>query len=256
MTSQLLKSLICQRFCSPEWATFLEVASGTGSNARRFADAVSMNLYPSRGLEIQGFEVKVSRNDWLNELKNPSKAEEIAQYCDRWWVVTPEGIIRDGELPPTWGHFIVRNGKLCCATKAPQLTAKQITREFVAALIRRAGEHDQHLFNQAVEAHTKQIQEQANARAKSQIAMATEHYNRLAKRVQEIKDLTGIDINTWKPSYDIANAIKLVMTLGVTDTYSHLDTLVKAIEVSNKQLSKAVELIDQFKTRPRGRLRK
>ena len=44
-------------------------------------------VWPSRGLYLHGFEIKVHRNDWLRELKNPAKAEEIAGYCHFWWVV-------------------------------------------------------------------------------------------------------------------------------------------------------------------------
>jgi len=32
-----------------------------------------MDLWPSGGLEIHGHEVKVSRSDWLRELKEPEK---------------------------------------------------------------------------------------------------------------------------------------------------------------------------------------
>ncbi len=64
-----------------------------------------MNLYPSRGLEINGFEVKGSRQDWIKELKSPEKSAPVQRFCDRWWIVAPAGIIQPGELPPTWGQF-------------------------------------------------------------------------------------------------------------------------------------------------------
>lgn len=69
-------------YCQPEWALFFEVGNATGFNARRHADAVAMNMYPSRGLVLHGFEFKASKSDWKRELANPQKAEEIAQYCD------------------------------------------------------------------------------------------------------------------------------------------------------------------------------
>lgn len=53
MRTPEVKSLLRARFCSPEWAIFFEVGDGTGSAQRRWADAVAMNMYPSRGLEIQ-----------------------------------------------------------------------------------------------------------------------------------------------------------------------------------------------------------
>jgi hypothetical protein len=64
-----------------------------------------MNLYPSRGLEINGFEVTASRQDWIKELKSPEKSAPVQRFCDRRWIVAPAGIIQPGELPPTWGQF-------------------------------------------------------------------------------------------------------------------------------------------------------
>ena len=99
------------RYCAPEHALFFEVANGTGSNIRRYADAVAMNLFPSRGLTLSGFEVKVSKHDWRRELKSPHKAEEgIFKYCDHWWVVAPSGIVGKDELPSTWGLLEFSDG--------------------------------------------------------------------------------------------------------------------------------------------------
>jgi hypothetical protein len=79
-----------RRYCAPEWCLMHEAANGTGFSGKRYADCVAMNLFPSRGLAIHGLEIKVSRSDLTKELKNPNKADEIAQYCDLWYVVTPK----------------------------------------------------------------------------------------------------------------------------------------------------------------------
>ena len=69
-----VRAALARKFCAPEYALFYEVANATGSAATRSADAIAMGLWPSRGLYLQGFEIKVSRSDWLSELKNPAKA--------------------------------------------------------------------------------------------------------------------------------------------------------------------------------------
>lgn len=51
------KSALRACFSSPGWAIFFEVADGTGANQRRWAYAVSMNMYPSRVLEIHRYEI-------------------------------------------------------------------------------------------------------------------------------------------------------------------------------------------------------
>lgn len=136
---------LARRFCAPEWACFRGVADATGAGHRRTVDALLMNMYPSRGLTIEGVEIKVSRGDWLRELKKPSKQETVFRYCDRFWLAVGDpAIVRDGELPATWGLLVPgRGGKMKIATRAPELSPEPITKPFMAAILRRASEgHD------------------------------------------------------------------------------------------------------------------
>lgn len=129
--------LLEKKFSAPEWAFFSQVANGTGGTSSRRADGVAFNLWPSRGLAIHGFEVKVSRRDWLNELKNPGKSEDIQKFCDHWWVVAPKDVILEGEVPKTWGHFEVQSGRILLKKEAPELQAIMVDRPFLAALMRK-----------------------------------------------------------------------------------------------------------------------
>jgi len=84
-----------------------EVRDSTGFYHCTTADALLFNLWPSKGLEIHGFEIKVSRNDLLKEIQTPRKAENISQFCDRWWLVVGDAsIVELAELPPSWGLMI------------------------------------------------------------------------------------------------------------------------------------------------------
>ncbi len=94
-----IEILLRERFAPPEYAIFFEVANGTGATCRRYADAVAMGLFPSRGLELHGIECKSVRSDWLRELTEPAKAEEgWYPFCDRWWVAatSAEIVRKDG----------------------------------------------------------------------------------------------------------------------------------------------------------------
>jgi hypothetical protein len=84
-------------------AVYLTEVTVPGGNRR--ADAVHVGLWNSRGAgTIEVCELKVSRADWLVELKKPQKAEAWWPYCNMFWLVVPhEGIVRDGELPKGWG---------------------------------------------------------------------------------------------------------------------------------------------------------
>lgn len=122
------------------WTVFEQVASGTGAMRLRFADVVAMNLWPSKGLEIVGFEVKTSRADWGRELRNRGKVEDgVYQFCDRWYVVAGALDIVDlDELPKSWGLLEPYGAGLKVAKIAPQLEPSDVDRLFVAAVLRRA----------------------------------------------------------------------------------------------------------------------
>lgn len=56
---------------------------------------------------VHGFEVKVSRSDWLRELRTGGlKSEAWRSVCHYWWVVAPPGVVREGELPDGWGLLV------------------------------------------------------------------------------------------------------------------------------------------------------
>lgn len=137
--------MLAARFPSPEWAYFEQVRNGTGYSRRvtRTADALAFSLYPSRGLELHGFEVKVSRGDWLRERKDPEKAEEIAKYCNEWWLVTSTDVVFDvSEIPPAWGWLdMPKLGKQLLVRKKPKWrTAKPLDLPMVASILRKASE--------------------------------------------------------------------------------------------------------------------
>src|ERR1039457_1110041 len=86
------------------YAVAAGVRSHAGFDARRPADFLAMDLWPSRGLALHGHEIKVSRSDWLRELKEPEKAAEFIPYMNHWWLVASDPrIVREGELPEGWG---------------------------------------------------------------------------------------------------------------------------------------------------------
>ena len=70
----------------------VEVPNATGGLSKRRADAVAMNLFPSKNYEIRGFEIKISKSDLKRDLDNGSKSNEVAKYCDYWFLVTPRDL--------------------------------------------------------------------------------------------------------------------------------------------------------------------
>ena len=138
-TNELLE-LLALEYPSPNLAFIREFRGGTGWGRDSRADAIGMHLWPSMGLELIGFELKVSRSDWLHELKNSSKAEPIKQFCDKWYLVVSDlKIIKYAdELPKDWGLMFAENEKILTMIEAPKLEPKPIDKLFLASLMRRA----------------------------------------------------------------------------------------------------------------------
>ncbi len=137
-----LMALLRAKYSAPAYAFLTNVANGTGMNQAGFCDAVAMGLYPSSGLDLIGFELKISRSDWLRELKKPQKSRRFIHNFDQWYlVVSDPEIVKKGELPDSWGLLVPDKwSALRIRHRAAQLNPKPTSREFLAALLRRVNE--------------------------------------------------------------------------------------------------------------------
>lgn len=151
-TARDVREALRKRFAPPAWAVFDEVRNSTGHVKKpRSVDVLAMSLYPSRGLELHGVEIKVTRSDWIKERDDPDKAEAIASYCDRWWLAVGDAsIVKDGELPAGWGLLVLKGDKLFTAKGAPELAPKPLDRNFVAAVLRCAADRASHVLENFV----------------------------------------------------------------------------------------------------------
>ncbi|KVS52213.1 hypothetical protein WK39_26505 [Burkholderia cepacia] len=231
MQTAEVKAALRARFCSPEWALFFEVADATGARHNRWADAVAMNLWPSRGLAIHGMEVKVSRSDWLRELKDPSKSAPVQRYCDYWWIVTPAGVLKDGELPPTWGHYEVKpGGTLRELVAAPKLESEPVTRQFAAALMRRASAADEGIVRAAVDTEIARLRQNDEKHIQREIEQRSRELNELREQIATIERISGVQITRWGHNEEIGRAVKAVLACGAMRSFGGIAALRKNAE--------------------------
>lgn len=144
-SAEAVLNALRKRYDGNAWALFENVSNATGGRASRWADALVMSLWPSRGLDIHGVEIKVSRSDMMRELQDPQKAEAVASYCDYWWVaVGSASIVKIDELPRTWGLLVPISVKgvvtMKAVKEAAKLKPKALDRGFLASILRRASE--------------------------------------------------------------------------------------------------------------------
>lgn len=237
LNTQHARAMLRARYPSPEWALMEEVAPSTGGGTR-YADAVAVGLWASRGHAVHGFEIKVSRSDWLRELKDVKKAEAVFAYCDHWWIVAPKGVVKDGELPLTWGLLEVRAANLTQIVAAPRLEPKPIGRAFFASLMRRGLEDLEsraaRQVSDAVIAARKEVRQQVDAEVKRR----TQDLPAMEAKLAKFQELTGLSLDRWTGPR--VETVKLAQRLENIGGYSDPT---KSLLAMADQLARAAETV-------------
>lgn len=117
---------------------------------RRIADFIAMDTQTHSSGEwatgreyvhapvFHGHEVKVSRSDWLTELRDPTKADAFKPYMHFWWlVVSDKNFVKD-DLPDDWGLMVTSGKSTRILKPAPRLTPEPMPADLYGALLRAA----------------------------------------------------------------------------------------------------------------------
>lgn len=137
-----MRAALRLKFPPGRYALFEEINRATGYTSARYADAIAVNLWPSDGLGMHGFELKASRADCKKELADLDKHHAFARFCETWTLVAYDRRVTDGlSLPDHWGvwhydadtHGFVRS-------KAPtrNCAPEPWSRAFMVSLMRAA----------------------------------------------------------------------------------------------------------------------
>jgi len=239
------------RFPPPAWALLSGVMNGTGRHASRTVDALGMSLYPSRGLELVGFEVKVTRSDWLRELGNPEKAEAVGSYCDRWFIAAgAKDLVKVEELPGPWGLLVPHGKTMKIVKDAGRLDAKPLDRKFLAAILRRVSEQrvdPAHLNEIRAEEATKAEKFAASDLKGKCQRLERAHAALLAenKQLREVAPaLGGYSAETVKGALDILNL--LTGWRGLKSEAKHALTSARGVETHARQFAEKLEEVSAF----------
>lgn len=218
VTAGIIESLLAKKYCASQYAFMPQLRNATGFGNPRTADAVAFSLYPSRGLTLHGFEIKVNRGDWLNELKRPEKAEEIQRFCHHWSIVAPPGVLDVGELPALWGFIEVKGRALRAVKAAPMLSPQPLTMEIIASMFRNFSKCAKELTADYV--HRDEVEKAAEERAE-QIASRRDpqhvrhRLDRLEEQVKQFEDASGIKITeSWTAPEKVGKVVSLVLKHG------------------------------------------
>jgi hypothetical protein len=98
-----------------EWLVLRELRVGTGrrnGNAQRL-DAFALNSLPHTAMKRVCYEVKISRADFLTELRHPLKRRIGMRYSNEFYFVAPAGLFEVTEIPAECG--LIEAGWATCA---------------------------------------------------------------------------------------------------------------------------------------------
>ena len=189
VTAKDIRKALMDTYKEPEWYMGFEVGNSTGAECRRHADAVAINAYPSRGFEVRGFEIKVSRSDLQHELDNGTKAEMVAQHCNYWYLVVPKGLTNGMMIPAPWGIIEYSDGKLR-QKKKPEYRETFADRGFLMAFLRGW----QRRQSEEIADERRKLQEKERSMLSNEVRYELQRYEELKRKVAEFKEVTGMNV--------------------------------------------------------------
>lgn len=254
----------------PAWAYVEHVRDKAGFSATRTIDAIALDLWPSRGMELHGLEVKTSRADFRREIADPAKMDAFAAYLDRFWVVAPVGIVPVDELPSTWGLLeLISNGTIRQKVPAPLLrkTRVEIPRTFLVPLLRSAGAVLERTPNEQAE---KDAFDRGHAAGKESAGYSAEQWEKRAQRAEDALKVSReavVEIDRALGSsieghvYDdlekrrakiaeVAGAVKTVLAAG--DTVKQAENAIRRALQGIENTRGQLEVASQWITRETG----
>lgn len=179
--ADVVMALLRKRYKEGGYIVAENVSSAVDGPVNRRCDAMAIGCWESQGLPIHGFEIKVSRSDWLRELQDPAKAEAFIGLVDHWWlVVSDRAIVRD-DLPAGWGMLAqAGTSHLRVVVPAPKRDPRPMTRGQVVSLMR------------AVEATTDRMVRAREETRAEQMRQIREHGSTLEIMERELANLRAV----------------------------------------------------------------
>ena len=115
------------------WASELALNGG-----ERRIDFWTLEPHRSKGFRSSAYEIKISRADFKRD--SEEKQASALSFTDRFWYVTPQGMIDKSEVPE-WAGLQEWDGRVFHVRKKPPMRTKtDPTWEFIVSLMRNSGE--------------------------------------------------------------------------------------------------------------------
>ncbi len=200
-TGDVMERLAAQ-YARDEYVVLFDIGDAVGTKYRRRADAIVIGCWQSTGRHIEGFEIKVSRGDWLREVKAVEKADPFLNLVDKWWLVCPDGVAKAEEVPACWGwKTLTKHGFRVQrpATLLPNAD-RDINRLFALELLRKSFrcQLDAPEVRAALKAASEIKEATITQRVSSEVSQQRHDGERLRERVEKFEKTSGLKLDDWR----------------------------------------------------------
>ncbi len=240
--------ILRRRYPSKEYALMQEVSDASGHSRSRSADFIVVNLWPSRGLHITGFELKSHRSDWLMELKRPQKQENIFKYCDYFYLITSDpAIAKTEEIPANWGLMTIVGSKIKVIKDAPKQQPTLPTMHFICAMLKRAaGNQDELIHRDSIADKIRIAEDNERARMEDRISHIDKQLKTIKENAAVFEKHSGINLGMQGHYIDkhfekIGTAVNFVMNGGLDKEKAKLESLKTSADQISTYISNIIK---------------
>lgn len=140
MNSADIKALIKRRYSFRPGSVVIEelrISCGFDGEAARSIDIWGIEANASKGCTATAYEIKVSRGDFLRDIRNPFKQRGARLFSDKFYFVAPEGMINVREIPDWAGLIDAKPEGLRTVVSAPFRSKDAPSWPLVVSMLRR-----------------------------------------------------------------------------------------------------------------------
>jgi hypothetical protein len=216
MNAEEVRASLALRWPDSEYLHIAEAPEQADRGGRKL-DVLVISLWRSRGLQLDGVEVKVSLSDWKRELANGAKADWWWRHVHRFWLAVPADLALkvQPDLPPTWGLLACpQEGPPTVVVKAPQHDAEPLGWAQCIGLMRAAADAGRSALSRAWQTgyDKGKAAGRDEAERRSPDGAAVTALTELRKRVETFERASGLKITGWcDDSERIGQAVAIVL---------------------------------------------
>ncbi|HEY4669718.1 MAG TPA: hypothetical protein VIH05_08085 [Tepidiformaceae bacterium] len=140
--AEVLRALLARHDPAKGWVFLIEAPMDIGGG-HHAVDAWAINCFASQNHRRVGYEVKVSRSDFVGELKKPDKTARSARFCTSFYFACPVGVLKPADVPDPYGLVHVFEKGTTRVVKKSTLPPSDPTWGLVGRLLRRLAQMEE-----------------------------------------------------------------------------------------------------------------